>query len=119
MEKKIVEERNLTLAEVKDILKDREETEVELSYVQRITLDYINKFSRFNSEESRQFVNELVSKFEIDENYAIQIVNLSKLPETVEELDLIFDKADKRPDEKQKLEILELINTYKSRSEFL
>ena len=119
MEKKIIEEKNLTLAEVKDILLEREEKEEELSYVQRITLDYINKFSSFNSEESRAFVNDLISKFEIEENYAIQIVNLSKLPETPEELDLIFDRTEKKPTEEQKTQIIQLINEYKSRSEFL
>ncbi|MHA1300737.1 MAG: RNA polymerase Rpb4 family protein [Candidatus Helarchaeota archaeon] len=119
MEKKIIEEKNLTLAEVKAILKEREEKETELSYVQRITLDYINKFSKFDPEESRQFVDDLVSKFGIDENFAIQIVNLSNLPEKEEELDLIFDRADNKPTEEQKKEILELIKEYKLKSEFL
>ncbi|MHA1380356.1 MAG: RNA polymerase Rpb4 family protein [Candidatus Helarchaeota archaeon] len=119
MEKKIIEEKKLTLAEVKEILKEREEKETELSYVQRITLDYINKFSRFEAEESRQFVNDLVSKFGIDENFAIQIVNLNNPPETDAELDLIFDKSDKKPTDEQKKEILALIKEYKTRSEFL
>ncbi|MFX0133795.1 MAG: RNA polymerase Rpb4 family protein [Candidatus Hodarchaeota archaeon] len=119
MEKKITEEKNLTLAEVKEILKAREEKDIELSYVQRITLDYINKFSRFDTEESRQFVNDLTSKFGIKEKYAIQIVNLSHLPETEAELDLIFDKADQQLSDEQKKEIIQLINEYKTRTEFL
>ncbi|MFX1451919.1 MAG: RNA polymerase Rpb4 family protein [Promethearchaeota archaeon] len=119
MEKKIVEEKNLTLGEVKEILKAREEKDTELSYVQRITLDYINKFSRFEAEESRQFVNDLISKFGIEEKYAIQIINLSHLPETEAELDLIFDKADQTLSEEQKKEIIQIINEYKARTEFL
>ncbi|NVM00860.1 MAG: hypothetical protein HWN67_00870 [Candidatus Helarchaeota archaeon] len=119
MEKKIIEEKNLTLGEVKEILKEREEKDTELSYVQRITLDYINKFSRFDAEQSRQFINDLKSKFGIEEKFAIQIVNLSNLPETEAEIDLIFDKADQPPSDEQKKEIIQLINEYKARTEFL
>lgn len=119
LEKKIIDEKNLTLAEVKEILKERESKETELSYVQRITLDYINKFSRFEAEESRKFVDELTSNFGIEEKYAIQIVNLSNLPETTAELDLIFDKSDTKLTEEQKNQMIELIKNYKTRSEFL
>ncbi len=121
MEKRITEEKNLTLAEVKEILKEREEKDpdTELSYVQRITLDYINKFSRFDAETSRKFVSDLTTKFGVEEKFAIQIANLSELPETEEELDMIFDKAEVMPTEQQKKEMLELIKEYTTRSEFL
>ncbi|MHA1207672.1 MAG: hypothetical protein ACTSRF_00270 [Candidatus Freyarchaeota archaeon] len=47
---RILKERLLTLAEVKKILEERG-TKGELSYVQRVTLDYATKFSQLPVEK--------------------------------------------------------------------
>ena len=114
MEKKKFEEKLLTISEVKEILKEREESGIELGYVQRKTYDYVLKFTTLSVEDSKRLFNTLIEKFNIEEKIAVQIVNLQyQFPETIDEIDLIFDKADSKLDEAQKEELLNLLKEYK------
>ncbi|NHI92668.1 MAG: hypothetical protein EAX96_09200 [Candidatus Lokiarchaeota archaeon] len=118
-EKKESEEKILTFTEVRDILKEREATEVELGYIQRKTLDYVLKFTKLSNEDTQKLLNILTGdKFNIKKKLAVQIVNLQyKFPETIEEIDLIFDKSDEVLTEEKKIELLEVLKEYKELAE--
>jgi len=81
--KEVLEEKSITLEEVQKTLKENEE-KGELSYIQRVTLDYAIKFSHLNSEAAKKFVSELQTDFSLDLDTAIQIVNC--MPSSLGEL---------------------------------
>lgn len=109
--KELFEEISVTLAEVKEILKKRE-SEGELTYVQQVTLDYANKFCKYSLEDALQLKEDIITKFNLSENAAIQIVNLFTPPSTVLELNLILDKEPKTITEAQKSDLVILIQSY-------
>ncbi|MEM1657715.1 MAG: RNA polymerase Rpb4 family protein [Candidatus Jordarchaeales archaeon] len=80
---KILSEKYLTLAEVKELLEKRE-SEGRLNYTQRVTLDYVRLFSKLPADKSRKLVDLLVEKYGLKESTATQIVNV--LPQTIDEL---------------------------------
>lgn len=113
--KDVFEEKPVTLAEVKDILKKRE-SEGELTYVQQVTLDYANKFCKYALEDALKLKDDIVSKFKLSEITAIQIVNLSTPPTSTLELNLILDKEPTTLTEDQKSELIAIIKEYVERT---
>ena len=122
---KIKSVKEVTLAEVRDILRKRKkeyeggnfissdnEDEKVLSYVQSVTLDYVNKFTLYSLEDTFALKKELLERYEITESQANQIVGLKTPPTMPEELDLIFDKSDTRFSDEKKEEILSIIQKY-------
>jgi DNA-directed RNA polymerase subunit F len=109
--KELFEEKPVTLAEVKEILKKRE-SEGELTYVQQVTIDYANKFCKYSLEDALKLKEDIINKFNLSENTAIQIVNLSTPPTSVLELNLILDKEPKTLTEAQKSDLVGLIQSY-------
>lgn len=107
MSRKILSEKPISLERVKDLLKFRGES-VELNYIQRVTMEYAQKFSKHfpNSEEMLDILNE---RFEISREKAIQIINMN--PKLPEELNLVLEE--KIPNE-TKIEILNLIHEHQS-----
>lgn len=91
MPKKILSEKPVTLAEVKGILEARGES---LDQFQRRTLDYASKFAKIESDEVDQFTDELIKKYDIERETAVQIVNC--MPSSVEELRTFFAAGKKR-----------------------
>ena len=114
--KDIFEEKSVTLAEVKKILEKRAEDAAaagtELSYVQQVTLDYVNKFSRFPREEALKLIEELMTKFGLSERASIQIVNLYTPPVAAIELNIILDKEPVSLTEEQKGDLILKIQSY-------
>ena len=82
MEKKELSENRLTLPQVKKVLE--EIGEENLDQFQRRTLDYVNKFSKVDAKTAEKLLEKLVQEFDLDEAEAIQVVNC--MPETVDEL---------------------------------
>lgn len=82
MSKREVSEKRLTLPQVKQLLE--EIGEENLDQFQRRTLDYVNKFSKFDSPKAEELLGRLVGEYELDEVEAIMILNC--MPETVDEL---------------------------------
>jgi len=109
--KELFEEKPVTLAEVKEILKKRE-SEGELTYVQQVTLDYTNKFCKYSLEDALQLKEDIIAKFNLSETAAIQIVNLFTPPSMILELNLILDKEPKTLTEAQKSDLITLIQSY-------
>ena len=106
MSKREVNESRLTLPQVKKLLEAIGEEN--LDQFQRRTLDYVNKFSKVDPEKTEELLQVLVTKYEIDEAEAIQIINC--LPETVDEL-RVFLAGGRKIIETAKLQaIVELLN---------
>jgi DNA-directed RNA polymerase subunit F len=106
--KEVLEEKSITLEEVQQTLKENEE-KGELSYIQRVTLDYAIKFSQLNAEAAKKLVGELQTDFNLDLDTAIQIVNC--MPSSLGELRafLVGTKESTISQEQQK-EIVDRIN---------
>ena len=72
----------ISLPEVKEILAKVEIEEMD--QIQRWTFDYVSKFAKMSSENSRAIINELVRTCDLKEEEAVEIVN--SMPSSVEEL---------------------------------
>jgi len=113
MVRKIIKRQILSISEVKEML-EKHEKKRELTYTQRITLDYASKFSKLSSKSAKELAKKLITDFEIDEETAYQIVNA--LPLTLEELS-VFLGGTKIFTEEELKKIVELIKTYVSKNE--
>ena len=106
MEKRELSENRLTLPQVKKVLE--EIGEENLDQFQRRTLDYVNKFSKVDAKTAEKLLEKLVKEFDLDEAEAIQVVNC--MPETVDEL-RVFLAGGRKIIETAKLEaIIALLN---------
>jgi DNA-directed RNA polymerase subunit F len=81
--KEVLDEKSITLEEVQETLKENEKRG-ELSYIQRVTLDYTIKFSQLPVETAKKLVNELCTEFGVDLDTAIEIANC--IPRSLGEL---------------------------------
>ncbi|UCC20255.1 MAG: hypothetical protein JSV62_02920 [Promethearchaeota archaeon] len=114
------DEKTVSIPEVKEImenLKDRlEEIEAEdgMSHFQEITYNYVNKFAKCDAKTAKKIIKLLVDKYEIEEIYAINIVNI--FPQSVLELRMILEKSftGKTLTDDQLLELLSQIEEVKS-----
>ncbi len=106
MEKRELSEKRLTLPQVKKVLD--EIGEENLDQFQRRTLDYVNKFSKVDAKKAEKLLEKLVKEFDLDEAEAVQVVNC--MPETVDEL-RVFLAGGRKIIETAKLEaIVSLLN---------
>ena len=92
-----VSEKSVSIPEVKKIMekvkKEIEEIDSEegLSHFQEITYNYVNKFAKFDVKSAQKIMKFLTEKYEIEDVYAINIVNIA--PKTVPELRMILEKS--------------------------
>lgn len=101
MAKKAITEKNLAVPQVKKLLVSLGEEN--LDQFQRRTLDYASKFSKVDAEASEKLIEELVEKFGLEEEEAIQVVNC--MPKSVEEL-RVFLSGGRKIIETSKLEAI-------------
>lgn len=92
-----VNEKSVSIPEVKKIMekvKDKIEeidSEEGLSHFQEITYNYVNKFAKVDEKTAHKIIQFLTEKYEIEDVYAINIVNIT--PKTVPELRMILEKS--------------------------
>ena len=111
MPRKATKKRAVTIPEVKGILESIGEEE--LDQFQRRSLDYASKFSKVDPSTAEKLVPELIEKFALEEEEAVQLVNC--MPESVEEI-RVFLAGGRRIVETSKLEkILALMNEYRKK----
>src|SRR5512136_2372804 len=108
MPREIVKEEEVTLPQVKKLLEQRT-TEGELSYLQRLTYEYTQKFSKLSAEKAEELFKRLKDDG-ISASIASQIVNV--LPTSVDELRTVFAGESKPvlPSELEK--VLSVVNSY-------
>jgi DNA-directed RNA polymerase subunit F len=106
MSKREISESRLTLPQVKKVLENIGEEN--LDQFQRRTLDYVSKFSKAEPDKAEELLQKLIKEYELDEAEAVQIINC--MPETVDEL-RVFLAGGKKIIEASKLkQIVELLN---------
>lgn len=110
MPKETIREEEIALPEVKKILEQRQEAG-ELSYVQKVTLDYATKLSKLSDEKAKELKRRLAEEVGVPRGMAVQIVNL--MPHTVDELRTLLAGQSKvfLPSEMER--ILSILNEYR------
>jgi DNA-directed RNA polymerase subunit F len=114
------DERSVSIPEVKKIMEDVKEKMTEIrpeegmSHFQEITYNYVNNFSKISQKTALKIKKFLMDKYNIEELYAINIINLD--PQTVPELRTILEKSyeGKSLDEEELQEILYTIEDLKT-----
>lgn len=115
-----VNEKTVSIPEVKKIMETVKEkieeidNEEGLSHFQEITYNYVNKFAKMSEKDALKVQKLLVDKYEIEEPYAINIVNID--PHTVPEIRMILEKsfAGKSLNDEQLQDLLAQIEELKS-----
>ena len=109
MPRKVVDEKLLTIPEVKKLLEELGPGAGGDFFMR--TYDYVSRFSKIGPSEARELVEKLVNEFGISEREAVQIVNY--MPKTPEELK-IFLRGHKAFFSKEKLKkIIDLLDHYR------
>ncbi len=81
MPRRLIDEKEVSLAEAKNILEGEKEA---LGEFQRRTLDYLTKFTKINEPKALKLIKELTNKFGLERAEAIQIANC--MPSSINEL---------------------------------
>ena len=109
---RIVSERNLTLAEVREIL-EREGAKRELSTLERYTLDFVRKFAKISDPQAaRSAVEELMREMSLPEEVAVQLVTI--VPSDPGEVRLILSPLNRVFTEEELRKIIEIVQRYVS-----
>ncbi|MCD6477902.1 MAG: DNA-directed RNA polymerase subunit F [Candidatus Aenigmarchaeota archaeon] len=82
----------------------------ELTYEQKICLDFLKKHTKLNVSKSRELMEELQKIGRIDARQASMIINI--MPKTKEDIKLIFLKERTIPRDNEIEKILEVVNKY-------
>ena len=91
------DERQVSIPEVKEIMEyvkeQMEEIDKEegMSHFQEITYNYVNKFVKMDAKTAKKIKDFLMEKYEIEELYAINVINIE--PQTIMELRIILEKS--------------------------
>ncbi len=107
----IIEEKPISFAETLDILEDKKKGE-ELEFEQRLAYDFVQKFSQLSVEKTEEMMEELLEIPKIRKHQAVILAN--NMPETKEDIRLIFAKERTTLREETVEDILEIINNYRS-----
>ncbi|ABN57886.1 MULTISPECIES: RNA polymerase Rpb4 family protein [Methanoculleus] len=112
--KRIVSEERMLLPELRDTLLSVEaarlESEEEMSYELRKSIEHANQLSKTSSEKARALVDELVKLEKMKEEIAYRIANL--MPRTRDELRAIYAKERFNLTTEELDEILDLVMTH-------
>jgi DNA-directed RNA polymerase subunit F len=101
----------LTVAQVKKMLDSLDEDK--LDQLQRRSLDYASKFSRIDPKNVRALVKNLIEKFELEMEEAVQLVNC--MPKSIEEV-RVFLAGGRKIVETSKLQaILSVLDQYRKK----
>jgi DNA-directed RNA polymerase subunit F len=104
-------EKILTVAQVKKMLDSLDEDK--LDQLQRRSLDYASKFSRIDPKNVRVLVKNLIEKFELEMEEAVQLVNC--MPKSIEEV-RVFLAGGRKIVETSKLQaILSVLDQYRKK----
>lgn len=106
----IEEETPASFAEALEILKDRKE-EKELKFEQRLAYDYMQKFSQLSIEKTKKLIEDLLEVEKIRKHQAVILAN--NMPETKQDIRLIFAKERTSLREETIEKILEIIEDYR------
>ncbi|MFW5913329.1 MAG: RNA polymerase Rpb4 family protein [Candidatus Hadarchaeota archaeon] len=104
------ERRPVTFSESLEILKNKKE-EKELEFEQRLAYDYVQKFSQLSTEKTKELLSDLLEIEKIRDHQAVILAN--NMPETKEDIDLIFAKERTSLREETVDQILDIVDKYR------
>ena len=111
MPRKALEEKMLTVPEVKQLLETIGEEN--LDQFQRRALDYASKFSKVDEGAATDLVQGLVEKFEFEVEEAVQVV--SSMPESIVEIRAFLGGGRKIVETQKLEEILTFLNQHRKK----
>ena len=93
-----IDEKTVSIPEVKKIMESVKESimqidsdEEGMSHFQEITYNYVNEFAKMSDKDAIKIKKLLMDKYDIEELYAINIVNID--PQSIPELRMILEKS--------------------------
>ena len=106
---KITDVKPVAMSEAKKIMSSHEK-EKELSYEQKLAMEHLNKFTKLSHENSEKILGELSKVLRMSQVTMIKIMDI--MPQTPDELRMIFarEKFSLKEDEIKK--ILEIVKKY-------
>ncbi|MCK4327450.1 MAG: DNA-directed RNA polymerase subunit F [Candidatus Diapherotrites archaeon] len=104
--KKIIEEKDITVSDVKNILTKRKK-EGELSYEQKLSYDYSAEFGGLTVTRARELVDGLMKIEGLDSPTAVQIAD--NLPVDRDDLMVILEKRRKGLEDADIKKVLDLV----------
>jgi DNA-directed RNA polymerase subunit F len=112
----VIAEKNISLAEVRDILRDKQKEyskeEKEQLYEQKRALDHANRSTKLNLRDSKKLIEQLTNmEIKLNEDQVIKICDL--LPETVDDIRAIFAKERFKYNEEEIKKILDVVDQYR------
>ncbi len=78
---RMIKNKKITIHEAKEILS---QSTGEMDELQKRTYEYVNVFSKISGEDARRLIEALEKEIGLEEEYAIQLVNI--MPKTPEEI---------------------------------
>ena len=108
--KRVVSEKPVPLAEVLEML-EKSKKKGDLEYWQRLTYDYGQKFAVLKPSKAESLIKELLKSEKIKEHQAVAIADL--LPETKDDLEIIFAKERTKLENEDAKQILEIVKKYR------
>ena len=108
--KKTLAEKPVTLAEAFEVL-EKGKKEGEPGYAQRLAYDYAQKFTKLSGKKAKELTGELLKIGNIREHQAVALVD--HMPETKDDVQLIFAKERAKLEDKDIEKVLELIKKYR------
>ncbi|MDG6220787.1 MAG: RNA polymerase Rpb4 family protein [Candidatus Thermoplasmatota archaeon] len=101
------EERNLTLAEVKEILEEENEARGELNHEQGFALQHVRSVVRIPAKRTRSVVEELMGIEGVNETIAVNLVDI--MPTHIDDIKAVFHKERYDVSEETVKKIMEII----------
>ncbi|MFH1450451.1 MAG: RNA polymerase Rpb4 family protein [archaeon] len=108
--KRLVSQEPVSLAEVKDLISEKKK-QGELSYEQNLTLEYCKKFSKLSTKDTVKLVGELMQNEKLKKENAIGLADV--MPNTPEEVKLVFAKEHFVLGNEEISAIIETLNKYR------
>jgi DNA-directed RNA polymerase subunit F len=106
---KILEVKPIGMSEAKKIM-DKYKDRKDLTYEQKIALEYLRKFTKLDYDKSKKLLEEVSGVLRMSPETAIQILNI--LPKTPDEVRLLFAKERFSLKEEEIKKILEIVKKY-------
>lgn len=107
--RELIKRSDVSLGQVKSILEKRKK-EGELSYEQKITLEYAKFQGKIGPRKAQELIEKLTQISHVDEHIAVMIID--NQPKDVEDLLLFFEKKRNRPSDSEMKKILDLLAEY-------
>jgi len=107
---KIIDEKPVSLPEVKQILSKVEKSVDEMDYVQKKAFEHAKKFAAISASDAKKMQEELVEAG-LEAEKAVELVNL--MPKDAEEMRMIFAKERVVPETETLTKYLDIVAKYK------